>query len=191
MLNPPIVPGDTPVHFPNFKKGVCSIAVVLLFAKGKVEILERIFKFHGVTLPSTRYDSKSPMWDSREKWRNVTLITTSNMNRDRKNTMARVPERLVPGLNKIRSWKTFAVFEHCRGTGHNFELRNAKISTTADHTIQSGFKENTSIKQSKLSLKKDKGMDLPVVYDSLPGMAQWWEHSPPTNVTRVWFPDSA
>ena len=23
------------------------------------------------------------------------------------------------------------------------------------------------------------------------GMAQWWEHSPPTNVTQVWFPDSA
>ena len=24
-----------------------------------------------------------------------------------------------------------------------------------------------------------------------PGMAQWWEHSPPTSVARVWFPDSA
>lgn len=23
-----------------------------------------------------------------------------------------------------------------------------------------------------------------------PGMAQWWEHSPPTNVARVWFPAS-
>ena len=23
------------------------------------------------------------------------------------------------------------------------------------------------------------------------GMAQWWEHSPPTNVSRVWFPDLA
>ena len=22
-------------------------------------------------------------------------------------------------------------------------------------------------------------------------MVQWWEHSPPTNVARVWFPDSA
>ena len=23
------------------------------------------------------------------------------------------------------------------------------------------------------------------------GMAQWWEHSPPTNVSQVWYPDSA
>ena len=23
------------------------------------------------------------------------------------------------------------------------------------------------------------------------GLTQWWEHSPPTNVARVWFPDSA
>ena len=50
MPNPPIVSRDTPVDFPIFKKGVCSISVDLLFAKGKGEILERIFKFHGVTL---------------------------------------------------------------------------------------------------------------------------------------------
>ena len=69
MPNPPIVSRDTPVDFPNYKKkkalaisskGVFSIAVDLLVAKGKWEIRERIFKFHGVN-PSNRYDSKSPM----------------------------------------------------------------------------------------------------------------------------------
>ena len=60
-----------------------------------------------------------------------------------------------------------ALYEHCEQTGHQIKPENTKVITSEDFHLKRLVKEAISIKQRRLSLNREEGLELPPVYNTL------------------------
>ena len=82
--------------------------------------------------------------------------------------MIRVQRDLA--VKEHQSREIRAVFKRCQATGHKINTHNAKGLSNENNNIKHCVREAIALKQRKPSLNKDKGLDLPAIYNLLLGL---------------------
>ena len=172
MLNIPIKKDFTPTS-PSTTPGKKQYPIAIPYVKGLSEKLQRIFKNHGMpvyhkpwnTIKQSLVNPKDKL-DTMKKCGTIYEITCGGCDKvyigeSGRSLKVRFKE------HTRHTYPLTAVGEHCQATGHSIPPSNIKVLDTETPWYRRKVKEALFIREKQPPLNRDRGLELPAIYDHI------------------------
>lgn len=174
MMNIPRKKNFTPSkQQPNPNISSRSLPIALPYIRGLSEKLHRIFRQHGLSVYHKPYNTIRELLvnpkdklDKLKKCGAIYEITCGGCEDIYIGETAR-PLKVRLKEHTRRTPPLTAVGEHCTNTGHNIPVQNVKVLDTEQLWLRRKVKEAILIKERHPVLNRDKGLELPAIYDHI------------------------
>jgi len=148
-----------------------KVNVGIPYIRGTSETLHRTFKKFGVNMYHKPYNSikqqLTHVKDKTDKLKKCGVVYYIKCEQCNNDYVGETGRSLDIRLKEHTARSNSAIHEHCSHTGHKIEPKNTKIIASEDTHIKRRVKEAIAIKQRRPSLNRDKGLELPSVYNTL------------------------